>query len=74
MISGARIENTRTKQIIATIEDGEDPSEAAAQAAIAHGTRVQGNMRWMPSRHNVALLHIGTVDGRGVVVHDRPIL
>ena len=57
-------------QIIATIEDGEDPSEAAAQAAIAHGTQVNGNMRWMPSRHAVALLHIGTVDGRGVVVQE----
>ena len=63
----------RATQIIATTEDGEDPSEAAAQAAIAHGTRVHGNMRWMPSRHAVARLEIGTVDGRTVVVNDRSV-
>ena len=60
-----------TKQIIATIEDGDDPSAAAAQAAIEYGTRVQGNMRWVPSRHAVARLEIGTVDGRTVAINDQ---
>ena len=55
-----------SKKIVVAADPGEQPSQAAARAAWAAGTRTVGNMRWHGDYQ--PCLEIGTEDGRVVRV------